>query len=132
MPIGSQVTGSAVVEKTADPSLYTRAEQAFAEALKRDPRQLDALAGQGSLALSRSIAGFAQVLRDEARRHVVARFVPMTVDRRHGFHVGRLAGADHRRADRPADGANGVVHGSFDSIATSSDSARSADASKIY
>jgi len=49
------------VRETADPTLYTRAEQAFAEALKRDPRQLDALAGQGSLALSRH--KFADALR---------------------------------------------------------------------
>ena len=41
------------VRENADPSLYGRAEQAFNEALKRDPNQLDALIGQGSLALSR-------------------------------------------------------------------------------
>lgn len=49
------------MRETADPSLYPRAEQAFGEALKRDPRQLDALAGQGSLALSRH--KFADALR---------------------------------------------------------------------
>jgi tetratricopeptide (TPR) repeat protein len=49
------------VRETADPTLYPRAEQAFAEALKRDPRQLDALSGQGSLALSRH--KFADALR---------------------------------------------------------------------
>src|SRR5689334_15842497 len=31
------------VRETADPSLYGRAEQAFAEALKRDPGSFDAL-----------------------------------------------------------------------------------------
>lgn len=41
------------VRETADASLYAQAGQAFAEALKRDPNQLDALAGQGLLALSR-------------------------------------------------------------------------------
>ncbi|MBI1881783.1 MAG: tetratricopeptide repeat protein [Chloroflexi bacterium] len=41
------------VRETGDASLYTQAEQAFTEALKRDPRQFDALMGQGSLALSR-------------------------------------------------------------------------------
>jgi tetratricopeptide (TPR) repeat protein len=49
------------VRETADPSLYTRAEQAFAEALKRDPGELDALTGQGSLALS--LHKFADALR---------------------------------------------------------------------
>jgi tetratricopeptide (TPR) repeat protein len=55
------------VRETADPSLYTRAEQAFAEALKRDPGQLDALAGQGSLALSRH--KFADALRYGQQAH---------------------------------------------------------------
>jgi tetratricopeptide (TPR) repeat protein len=56
------------VRETADPSLYTQAEQAFAEALKRDPRQLDALAGQGSLANARH--NFADALRygEQARQ----------------------------------------------------------------
>jgi tetratricopeptide (TPR) repeat protein len=49
------------VRETADPTLYARAEQAFAEALRRDPQSLDALAGQGSLALSRHT--FADALR---------------------------------------------------------------------
>jgi tetratricopeptide (TPR) repeat protein len=39
--------------ENADPSLYPRAEQAFDQALKRDDNQLDALIGQGSLALMR-------------------------------------------------------------------------------
>ena len=41
------------VRESGDASLYSQAEQALAEALKRDPQQLDALMGQGSLALSR-------------------------------------------------------------------------------
>jgi tetratricopeptide (TPR) repeat protein len=41
------------VRETADPSLYGKAEAAFAEALKRDPQQFDALVGQGQLALAR-------------------------------------------------------------------------------
>jgi tetratricopeptide (TPR) repeat protein len=49
------------VRETADPSLYGRAEQAFAEALKRDPASFEALIGQGSLALSRH--QFADALR---------------------------------------------------------------------
>lgn len=41
------------VRETGDVSLYGQAEQAFATALERDPQQLDALIGQGSLALAR-------------------------------------------------------------------------------
>ena len=41
------------VRETGDAGLYTQAGQAFDEALKRDPEQLEALIGQGSLALSR-------------------------------------------------------------------------------
>ncbi len=41
------------VRETADPQLYVQSELAFNEALKRDPKQLDALIGMGSLALSR-------------------------------------------------------------------------------
>jgi tetratricopeptide (TPR) repeat protein len=41
------------VRETADPSLYSRAEQAFEQALGLDANQLDALIGQGSLALMR-------------------------------------------------------------------------------
>ena len=41
------------VRETADPQLYIQAGQAFNEALKRDPQQVNALVGMGSLALSR-------------------------------------------------------------------------------
>jgi tetratricopeptide (TPR) repeat protein len=41
------------VRETADPTLYPKAEQALAEALKRDPQQFDAILGQGILALAR-------------------------------------------------------------------------------
>ncbi len=41
------------VRETADPALYTQADQAFDAALKRDPKLVDALIGKGSLALSR-------------------------------------------------------------------------------
>ena len=41
------------LRETADASLYAKAEQALAEALKRDPDQFDAILGQGILALSR-------------------------------------------------------------------------------
>lgn len=39
--------------ETADSSLYAQAEQAFNTALRSEPEQLEALIGQGSLALSR-------------------------------------------------------------------------------
>jgi tetratricopeptide (TPR) repeat protein len=41
------------VRETADPSFYAQAETAFQEALRQDPQQLQALIGQGILALSR-------------------------------------------------------------------------------
>lgn len=40
------------VRESGDLSLYTRAGKAFQEALTRDPKQLDALVGQGILALA--------------------------------------------------------------------------------
>ena len=40
------------VRESGDVSLYTRAGKAFDEALTRDPKQLDALVGQGILALA--------------------------------------------------------------------------------
>ncbi len=41
------------LRETADASLYTQAAQSFDEALKRDGKDVDAMLGQGSLALSR-------------------------------------------------------------------------------
>jgi tetratricopeptide (TPR) repeat protein len=41
------------VRETGDPALYSQAEMALAEALKRDRQQVDALIGQGLLALAR-------------------------------------------------------------------------------
>jgi len=41
------------LRETADASLYVQATQSFDEALKRDGKDVDALLGQGSLALSR-------------------------------------------------------------------------------
>ena len=41
------------LRETADASIYSQAEQSFNEALKRDGKDVDALLGQGSLALSR-------------------------------------------------------------------------------
>jgi len=41
------------VRETADPTLYPQAQSAFDNALKRDSQQLDAIVGQGILALAR-------------------------------------------------------------------------------
>jgi len=48
--------GSALTQRlreTGDPGLYSRAELAFAEALERNPDNLDATVGRGTLALAR-------------------------------------------------------------------------------
>ncbi len=54
------------VRLTNDPSLYGQAEQAFTEALKHDPQQLNALIGQGQLALSRHEFALALEIADRA------------------------------------------------------------------
>jgi tetratricopeptide (TPR) repeat protein len=74
--------GSALLQRlreTGDPGLYTRADMAFAEALERDPRNLDATVGQGMLALSRH--DFQAALRHgrEARRLNPLSFAPFAV-----------------------------------------------------
>jgi tetratricopeptide (TPR) repeat protein len=53
---GYAVLGSAYVQKvreTGDPSFYAKAQEAFQEALRRDPQNIDALVGQGTLANAR-------------------------------------------------------------------------------
>jgi len=55
------------VRETADPSLYTQAQSAFDNALERDPQQLDALVGQGILALARHDFQGALVWAEQAR-----------------------------------------------------------------
>ncbi len=55
-PNGYAALGMAYLQRvrvTADPMLYGKAEQALDEAIKRDPKQFDALIGQGLLALAR-------------------------------------------------------------------------------
>ncbi|HXV97405.1 MAG TPA: tetratricopeptide repeat protein, partial [Anaerolineae bacterium] len=47
--------------ESGDASFYTQAEQALAEALKRDPQQFEAILGRGSLALARH--NFTEALR---------------------------------------------------------------------
>jgi tetratricopeptide (TPR) repeat protein len=55
------------VRETADPTLYTLAEQALNEALAHDPQQADALMGQGILALARHDFEAALVWGEKAR-----------------------------------------------------------------
>jgi tetratricopeptide (TPR) repeat protein len=55
------------VRETADPTLYPKAEAAFAEALKRDPQHVDAMLGQGMLALGRHQFAEAQRWGEQAR-----------------------------------------------------------------
>jgi tetratricopeptide (TPR) repeat protein len=55
------------VRETAEPQLYVQAEQAFHEALKREPNQVDALIGLGSLALSRHAFAEAITWGEKAR-----------------------------------------------------------------
>src|SRR5262249_33112186 len=62
------------VRETADPSLYGKAEAAFAEALKRDPQQFNALVGQGQLALARH--QFADALRWGEQARAINPFSP--------------------------------------------------------
>jgi tetratricopeptide (TPR) repeat protein len=74
--------GSALMQRlreTGDASLYKRAEMAFAEALERDPRSLDARVGIGTLALARH--DFRAALRhgETARRMAPASFAPFAV-----------------------------------------------------
>jgi tetratricopeptide (TPR) repeat protein len=67
------------LRETGDPSLYSRAELAFDEALERDPRSLDATVGLGTLALARH--DFSDALRDgrTARRTHPRSFAPFAV-----------------------------------------------------
>jgi tetratricopeptide (TPR) repeat protein len=60
------------VRETGDPSLYGKAEAAFAQALKRNPQQFDALVGQGQLALARH--QFADALRSGEQASAVNPF----------------------------------------------------------
>ena len=76
------VLGGAMLQRlreTGDPSLYSRAELAFVEALERDPRNLDARVGIGTLALARH--DFSAALRhgEAARRTHPLSFAPFAV-----------------------------------------------------
>jgi tetratricopeptide (TPR) repeat protein len=74
--------GAALMQRlreTGDPGLYARAEMAFAEALERDPRNLDATVGMGTLALARHDFGAALRHGQTARRTAPASFAPFAV-----------------------------------------------------
>jgi len=55
------------VRETGDPSFYNLAEKALAEALQREPQQLEALIGQGMLALARHDFETALVWAEQAQ-----------------------------------------------------------------
>jgi tetratricopeptide (TPR) repeat protein len=82
------------VRETGDPSLYTRAEMAFGEALERDPHSLDATVGMGTLALARH--DFAAALRhgQTARREHPRSFAPFAVLVDSQVELGRYAAAE--------------------------------------
>jgi len=64
------VLGAAYVQRareTGDPTYYAKAEAAFDEALKRDPQNVEALIGKGTLALSRHQFREALALGEQAR-----------------------------------------------------------------
>jgi tetratricopeptide (TPR) repeat protein len=67
------------LRETGDPSLYSRAQMAFAEALKRDPRSLDATVGIGTLALARHDFSAALSHGQVARRAHPRTFAPFAV-----------------------------------------------------
>lgn len=82
------------LRETADPSLYSRAQLAFAEALKRDPRNLDAKVGTGALALARH--DFRAALRHgmAARRINRGSFAPFAVIVDAQVELGRYGAAE--------------------------------------
>jgi tetratricopeptide (TPR) repeat protein len=74
--------GAALVQRlreTGDASLYARADLAFAEALERDPRSLEATVGAGTLALARHDFRAALQHGQRARRLAPASFAPFAV-----------------------------------------------------
>jgi tetratricopeptide (TPR) repeat protein len=74
--------GAALVQRlreTGDASLYTRADLAFAEALERDPRSLEATVGAGTLALARHDFRAALQHGRRARHLAPASFAPFAV-----------------------------------------------------
>ena len=89
------------LRETGDPGLYARADMAFAEALERDPRSLEATVGAGTLALSRHDFRAALEHGQRARRLAPASFAPFAVIVDAQVELGRY---DRRRAHAPADG----------------------------
>jgi tetratricopeptide (TPR) repeat protein len=68
---GYAALGEAYLQRareTGDPSWNTRAERSFDAALKRDPRNLDAVVGAGTLALARHDFNLGLELGERARR----------------------------------------------------------------
>jgi tetratricopeptide (TPR) repeat protein len=90
------------LRETGDPGLYARAELAFAEALERDPRNLDATVGMGTLALARHDFGAALRHGQAARRMAPASFAPFAVIVDAQVELGRY-GAAQRTLQRMVD-----------------------------
>jgi tetratricopeptide (TPR) repeat protein len=67
------------LRETGDPTLYPRAEMAFTEALKRDPSNLDAKVGIGTLALARHDFSGALRYGRAARQTDPGSFAPFAV-----------------------------------------------------
>ncbi|MGH2746081.1 MAG: tetratricopeptide repeat protein [Thermoleophilaceae bacterium] len=89
--------GSALMQRlreTGDAGLYRRADMAFAEALERDPSNLDATVGLGTLALARHDfrAGLRHGLR--AQRINPSSFAPFAVLVDARIELGRYAAAE--------------------------------------
>jgi tetratricopeptide (TPR) repeat protein len=87
------------VRETGDPSLYNRARTAFGEALERDPHDLDATVGLGTLALARHDFAAALDQGRKARREHPRSFAPFAVVVDALVELGRY-GAAERTLDR--------------------------------
>jgi tetratricopeptide (TPR) repeat protein len=96
------------LRETGDAGLYSRADMAFQEALERDPRNLEATVGLGTLALARH--DFRAALRhgQRARRINPASFAPFAVLVDARIELGRYGSAE-RTLQRMIDFKPGLV-----------------------
>jgi tetratricopeptide (TPR) repeat protein len=82
------------LRETGDPGLYTRADMAFHEALERDPLNLDATVGLGTLALARHDFRAALHHGQRARRTEPGSFAPFAVLVDARIELGRYGAAE--------------------------------------